>query len=93
MKRKRYTKEFQARVALEAIRGEKTIAQISSSSKIHPNIISKWRKKALEGLPIIFESNAYGFKNSIYSEQELLQEIGRLQVELEFLKKKSQLLI
>lgn len=93
MKRKRYKKEFQARVALEAIQGEKTISKIASDNRIHPNLVSKWRKKALAGLVSIFETNAEKKTQSDFSEEELLQHIGRLQVELEFLKKKSTLMM
>lgn len=90
-KRRQYKKEFQAKVALEALRGERTISEIASANRIHPNLVSKWRAKALEGLPTIFERTSK--QPSVnYSEEELLREIGRLQVELEFLKKNSHVL-
>jgi len=56
--RKRYNASFKAKVALEAIRGERTIAEISSESGVHPNQISKWKKQALEELPDIFPVEA-----------------------------------
>ena len=87
-KRRQYKKEFQAKVALEAIKSEKTITQIASNFKIHPNLVSKWKLKALEGLPEIFDK-VKSKETREFSEDELLKQIGRLQVELEFLKKNS----
>ena len=50
-KRKRYDASFKAKVALEAIKGERTISEIASKTGVHPNQISKWKKQALEELP------------------------------------------
>jgi transposase-like protein len=52
--RKQYSPKFKARVALEAIRGEKTLSQLGSQFKVHPMQIAKWRKAALEQLPELF---------------------------------------
>ena len=90
MKRKRYSSKFKATVALEAIRGLRTINEIASEYGVHPNQISQWKKKALESLPDLFTSN---HKRSQESEAQLkdrlYQQIGQLQVELEWLKKKT----
>jgi putative transposase len=90
--RKRYDAAFKARVALEAIRGERTIAEIVSESGMHPNQISKWKKQALEELPEIF-SGARGKRDQSTEEleSELYKQIGQLKVELDWLKKKSRL--
>ncbi len=92
-KRKIHDSAFKARVALEAVKGEKTIAQISSEYKVHPNQISKWKKKLLEELPELFSGRHHGQDLSRDElEAELYRQIGQLKVELEWLKKKSQLL-
>jgi transposase len=84
---------FKARVALEAVKGEKTIAQLSSEFGVHSNQIRQWRKQLLEGLPQLFSDRR---RKDDQDRQELLAElyeqIGRLKMELEWLKKKSQLL-
>ena len=86
MKRRRFKKEFRARVALEAIKERKTIAQIASEYKVHPNQVSNWKKKALEKFPELFsDKNEKHQSDSDYSTDELLREVGRLQVELELL--------
>ena len=55
-KRKRYDTSFKAKVALEAIKGERTISEIASKTGVHQNQTSKWKKQALEELPGIFNS-------------------------------------
>ena len=90
--RKRYDASFKTKVALEAIKGERTIAEISSESGVHTNQIRKWRKQALEELPDIFSGGRK--KRELSSEElesELYKQIGQLKVELDWLKKKSSL--
>jgi transposase-like protein len=88
--RKRYDGNFKARVALEAIRGEKTLAQLAAEYGVHPNQISKWKRQVLDELPNIF-SGRYEKKEAQGKElaNHLYQEIGRLKVELDWLKKKA----
>ncbi len=57
-KRKRYTAEFKAKVALEAIQGEHTIAELASRHALHPNLIGLWRKQAIEKLARVFDDRA-----------------------------------
>ena len=57
-KRKRYTAEFKAKVALEAIRGEHTIAEMASRHALHPNLIGLWKKQAVEKLARVFDDKA-----------------------------------
>jgi transposase-like protein len=88
--RKSFDKEFMARVALEAIKEEKTIAEISSQYEVHRTQITKWRKRALEGIVGIFQGKAgkeVGDKEGVID--ELYRQIGQLKVENEWLKKKS----
>lgn len=90
MARKTFSKELKARVALEALRGEKTVAQLSSEYEVHATQINAWRKQALEGLPELFErGNGTDTKAQEVEKEQLYQQIGKLQVEVEWLRKKS----
>jgi transposase-like protein len=85
---------FKAKVALEAVKGEKTIAQISSEFSVHPNQIRQWRKQLLQMLPDLFsDRRKRGEKDRDELEAELFRQIGQLKVELDWLKKKSQQLL
>ncbi len=87
--RKQYSPQFKARVAIEAIRGEKTLSQPGSQFKVHPMQIAKWRKAALEQLPELFVDGRSRKAHGGESDNDALyQEIGRLKVELDWLKKK-----
>jgi transposase len=88
--RKKYSASYKSKVALEAIRGDLTIAELSGKYGVHANQISKWKKQALVGLPQLFSDKR---KKEVIESEELVSElyrtIGRLNVELEWLKKKS----
>jgi transposase len=87
--RKQYSPKFKARVAIEAIRGEKTLSQLGSQFKVHPIQIAKWRKSALEQLPELFVDGRTRQGRSGEADRDTLyEEIGRLKVELDWLKKK-----
>ena len=91
--RKRYDAVFKSKVALEAIKGELTISEIASKTGVHPNQISKWKKQALAEIPGIFSRAKKKRKEkSEELESELYKQIGQMKVELDWLKKKSQLL-
>ncbi len=88
-KRRSFDDGFKARVALEAIKGEKTISELSSIYEVHPNLIRQWKKHLLENASGLFSRK----KDPQIEEQEKLTEelykrIGRQDIELEFLKKK-----
>ena len=84
---------FKAKVALEAARGEKTIAQLASQYEVHPNQIGQWKKKLLKELPALFSDHRKAEENGREElESELYRQIGQLKVELDWLKKKSQIL-
>jgi transposase-like protein len=91
--RRGFDAAFKARVALEALRGEKTMAQLSSEFGVHVNQIRQWRQKLLDELPSLF-SDRRSRKEKEGEEllSELYRQIGQLKVELEWLKKKSQML-
>lgn len=86
--RKKFSAEFKARVALEAIRGQKTITQISSEYKVHSTQIANWKKEALSRLVDVFNHKVEN-AGEAHSKQmdQLYQQIGKLQVENDFLKK------
>jgi transposase len=87
--RKQHSAQFKARVAIEAIRGEKTLSQLGSQFKVHPMQIAKWRKAALEQLPELFvDGRTRKASDSKPDNDGLYEEIGRLKVELDWLKKK-----
>ncbi|WP_231594700.1 transposase [Synechococcus sp. CBW1107] len=93
-KRRTHSPEFKARVAMEAISGRKTLQEIAADHAIHPIQVSQWKKQLLEGAADLFSR---GRKDKEKGDQqareaELFQEIGKLKMELEWLKKKSQLL-
>jgi len=90
MNRKRFSKEFKAKVALEAIRGHKTSAELASEHEVHPTQIGSWKKQALQAMPGLFSGK--GEQQAIDHEAEkspLYEQIGKLQMELHWLKKKS----
>jgi putative transposase len=88
--RKSYSSAFKAKVALEVIKKEKTIAQLSSEYGVHANQINQWRKRLLEELPEIFSKKRQKKeKDTEDLQDELYRQIGQLKVELDWLKKKS----
>jgi transposase-like protein len=91
--RKRYDASFKARVALEAIRGDRTMAELAGAYGVHPVQIGKWKKQVLDELPNIF-SGRYEKKDAQGKEliDRLYQQIGQLKVELDWLKKKAGLI-
>lgn len=91
--RKRYDGAFKAKVALEAVKGERTIAEIASETGVHPNQIGQWKKHLLAELPDLFsDKRKKREQSSAELESELYKQIGQLKVELDWLKKKSRLL-
>jgi transposase-like protein len=91
--RKRYSAKFKARVALEAIRGEKTLNQLGSQFQVHPVQIAQWRKSALEQLQELFvDGRTRKARDGEFDTDALYEQIGRLKMELEWLKKKAGML-
>jgi putative transposase len=84
---------FKAKVALEVIKGKKTLAQLSSEFGVHANQIGQWRKQLLDELPSLFsDRRKKRDKEQEDLVSELYQQIGQLKVEVDWLKKKSQML-
>ena len=88
--RNHYGADFKARVALEALKGHKTINELVSHFGVHPTQINKWKKQLQNELPQIF-SNRHEKREQGHEalQAQLYQQIGQLKVELDWLKKKS----
>jgi transposase-like protein len=87
-KRKRYSAEFKAKVAVDALKEQKTLSELASQYQLHPVQISNWKRQLLDGSNTIFEnSKAKSHKKQSDLEAHLYQEIGRLKIELDWLKK------
>jgi len=84
--RRRFTSDFKAKVALEALRGDRTIQEISTKHKVHPNQVSAWKRQAMDGLGAVFSNGTD--KSRVDHEGEihdLHAKIGQLTVERDFL--------
>ena len=88
--RRKHSPEFKAKVAIEAIKGVKTVSQISQEYEIHPVMVSTWKKEMLNHLPDVFDKNKRPkTEKDIEKEKEHLQrKVGELTMDVEFLEKK-----
>jgi len=90
MVRKKHSKELKARIALDAIKGQKTISELSSEYGIHSNQISRWKKQLLDAAPDIFTHGKDNEAEKKEVEQDrLYKKVGQLQIEVDWLKKKT----
>lgn len=87
VKRKRHSAQFKFQVALEAIKNDQTINQLASEHGLHPSQISQWKRQLLEGGVGVFSTRKAEQQETLQS--ELYEQIGRLKMELEWVKKKS----
>ena len=86
--RRRFTADFKANVALEALRGDRAIQEISARHKVHPNQVSAWKRQAVDGLGSVFSNGADKARMDHDSEvHDLHAKIGQLTVERDFLAK------
>lgn len=87
-KRKRYSAEFKAKVALEALKGESTVHELAARFEIHPNMVSQWKRQAAERMADLFATKAEQSDALGEAEiKELHAKIGQLTVERDFLAK------
>lgn len=87
------SKEEKAKIVLSALRGDKTVNEIAVQYSVHPNLISRWKQTAIEGMPESFEDKRKKIDRSQYQEQEqkierLQKMVGQREMELDWLKKK-----
>lgn len=89
-KRKQHTAAFKAQVALAALRGDKTVNELASLYGVHPTLIHAWKKQLLTGAEQVFTNGSKAaIADTEADKAELFEQIGRLKMELEWLKKKE----
>lgn len=89
-KRQQYRNDFKFKIALEAVKGVKTVSQIAAEHNLHPTQISTWKKQLLQqGSSLFTRANDRQQREQQDREAELYEQIGRLKMELEWLKKKA----
>ena len=89
-KRRRFTAQFKARVVRAALREDKTLAALASQFDVHPNQITEWKRQVLESMPDLFSRKKRSdAKAAEEHESRLYEQVGKLQVELEWTKKKA----
>ena len=87
--RKKHSKEFKAKVALEAMKGVRSLGELATRYNVHPTQIAQWKKQLQEHAPLVFErGHAIGVVDPEGLTAPLYQEIGRLKMELDYLQKK-----
>ena len=86
-KRKRHSEETKARVAVEAIKGVRTLSELSTAYGVHPTVIAQWKRQLVQGASEVFRRGNVG-RNGEELTAPLYEEIGRLKMEIDWLKKK-----
>ena len=90
-KRRRYSAEFKAKVALAALKNEETISELSARFGVHPTMIHNWKRDLVEGAADIFDKGHKSRQQKEAQVDDLYRQIGRLKVENDFLSKKLSL--
>jgi transposase-like protein len=89
-KRRQFSAEFKARVVRAALREDKTLAQLASEFDVHPNPITEWKRQALDALPEVFsKKREHPQQDQQALVDRLYRQIGELQVDVNWMKKKS----
>jgi transposase-like protein len=89
-KRKTHTAAFKAQVALAALKGDRTVNELAGQYGVHPTLIHAWKKQLLAGAEVIFANGSRAAEADAEARQaELFEHIGRLKMELEWVKKKA----
>lgn len=88
-KRISYQAQFKSKVALEALKESKTLSDLAQEFKLHPGQITRWKSQAVQGIPQLFEDGRKKKSHSEVDVEALYAQIGKLQSQLEFLKKKT----
>ena len=88
--RKQYSADLKAKIAVEAVKGQRTVQEIGAHYSIHPSQVTQWKKQLLEGAGDIFSNRRdHAAEADEQLKAELYQQVGKLQMELDWLKKKS----
>lgn len=91
--RRQHSGEFKAKVVTQALKGAKTVNEIASRYGVHPVQVAQWKRQAIDELPHVFgDGRARGLREAEEERARLFEQIGRLKVELEWVKKKAGLL-
>ena len=86
--RKNHPAKLKAKVAIEALEGQRTISEIAQQYGVHPNLVSSWKRQAIELMPELFTPQSVDSASESDSEkQERYRQIGQMKVEMDFLKK------
>jgi len=89
-KRRRFSADFKAKVALEALKGEQTLAELAIKFDLHPNMIAQWKRQAVEGLAQVFSDGSAKREEASEAQiKELHAKIGQLTIERDFLARAS----
>ena len=89
MKRE-FSKDFKAKVAIEALKGQRTINELAQEFGLHVNQITKWKKQLLDAAPVVFSRGKEKDSERLEAERDqLYKKVGQLQVEVDWLKKKT----
>ena len=88
--RRRFSADYKFRVALEAAKGQQTISELAGKHSLHPNQISQWKRQLLEdGVDVFTRNGSQDQQEQAVVQSELYEQIGRLKMELEWVKKKA----
>jgi len=89
-KRRQMSSSFKAKVALEALKGDRPLSEIASEYEVHPNQVTKWKKQLIENSSAVFSGKQEKTEQDFDKERDnLYRQIGQLQVEVDWLKKKT----
>ncbi len=88
-KRMTYQAKFKGRIALEALKEDKTLSDLAQKFKLHPSQITKWKTQVVQGVDLLFEDRRKKKSHSDIDVEALYAKIGKLQTQLDFLKKKT----
>ncbi len=87
--RRNHTASFKARVAVDALKASETVGELAGRHQVHPNMVTQWKRQLVDGAIGIFSSRMRGRpKRELEEKDDMLKEIGRMKMDLEWLKKK-----